>query len=223
MPTTLAKLVANRQNARLSTGPRTPEGKARASQNARTHGLLSGPVVLPDECPDEFATFAAAVADELRPVGPVEHELVALATGLFWRLRRVARVEAGLFVEWQCATAAAEARARARALAPTSLDLLVNEQGTVLDFVAHADAEEAAAQAEAARDAPLPRLARAFVAHDTTFATLSRYEAAMEARAYRALRELRQVQDARVFAVPAVAEPPAEPSDDGNTPDAVGS
>jgi len=46
---TPARLTANRQNAILSTGPRTPEGKAVACQNARTHGLLSRQVLLPDE------------------------------------------------------------------------------------------------------------------------------------------------------------------------------
>jgi hypothetical protein len=36
---TSAKAKANRTNARASTGPKTTQGKIRAAQNARRHGL----------------------------------------------------------------------------------------------------------------------------------------------------------------------------------------
>ena len=48
-PISRRKLRANRRNAEKSTGPRTPEGKARASRNATTHGVFCRDVVVPGE------------------------------------------------------------------------------------------------------------------------------------------------------------------------------
>ena len=36
------QISASRENAKESTGPRTTEGKARASKNALKHGLMGG-------------------------------------------------------------------------------------------------------------------------------------------------------------------------------------
>ena len=43
-----ARLAANRQNALLSTGPKTPEGKARSRANGLKHGLCASVVVAED-------------------------------------------------------------------------------------------------------------------------------------------------------------------------------
>ena len=52
---------ANRRNARKSTGPKTPEGKAVARLNAVKHGLLSQEVLLPGEDESALERFANRV------------------------------------------------------------------------------------------------------------------------------------------------------------------
>jgi hypothetical protein len=95
------KADSNRINARRSTGPRTPAGKARASRNATRHGLTARAVLLPDEDAGAFARLARRLRDELRPEGPVERLLVERVAVCAWRLRRLLGVEAAVFAEQQ--------------------------------------------------------------------------------------------------------------------------
>jgi hypothetical protein len=97
-PVSARKLAANRANAARSTGPCTPEGKARVSMNAVRHGLASHAALLPGEDPDELEALARAYHDDLRPRGALEQDLVARIVGISWRLRRVTRAEEAL---WQ--------------------------------------------------------------------------------------------------------------------------
>ena len=86
---------ANRKNAKRSTGPRTPEGKARSSQNACKHGLFARDTVLPDENPQEFLELIADLEQELQAVGGFEHRLVRHIADTEWRMRRLVRLETG--------------------------------------------------------------------------------------------------------------------------------
>jgi len=77
MPTTTPrKLQANRANARLSTGPRTPEGKQRSSRNAITHGFHARDVVIPGEDPADFTALREASWHDCRPRDTFEEVLV---------------------------------------------------------------------------------------------------------------------------------------------------
>jgi hypothetical protein len=93
---TPAKLAANRRNAQRSCGPRTQDGRARASANALKHGFRSRRILLPGESAAEFEQFEAALHADFAPDGPLEEALVDRITLLLWRLRRVPWVEAGL-------------------------------------------------------------------------------------------------------------------------------
>jgi hypothetical protein len=97
--TSAVKTTANRRNALKSTGPRTPEGKAVASQNARKHGLLSREVLLPDEDETSLVEFGKRIRSQLQPIGELELFLVDRIVTAAWRLRRVLGVEVGIFGE----------------------------------------------------------------------------------------------------------------------------
>ena len=67
VPISNARIEASRKNGAKSRGPRTPDGKARAAQNALKHGLRAQKyLVLPDEDAAEFAELEAALVAELR-------------------------------------------------------------------------------------------------------------------------------------------------------------
>jgi hypothetical protein len=92
------KLLANRQNAQRSTGPRTADGKRAASQNAVTHGLLSRDVLLPDEDGGALNTLRAELIAELAPAGTLETMWVDIVVACLWKWRRLNRLEHGTFV-----------------------------------------------------------------------------------------------------------------------------
>ena len=92
---------ANQQNALKSTGPKSPEGKAAVRYNATKHGLLSREVLLPGEYAEALKELDETLRAELQPVGALENLLVDRMVAAHWRLRRLGRVEAGIFAwEW---------------------------------------------------------------------------------------------------------------------------
>ena len=94
--TTPSRLAANAANAQLSTGPSTPEGKARSSRNALTHGLTARDLVLPAADREEYDALRAALLDDLQPQGALELELFDQLLHAAWNLRRVRRLEVDL-------------------------------------------------------------------------------------------------------------------------------
>jgi hypothetical protein len=91
-----AQLAANRENSLKSTGPRTPEGKAKISLNAVKTGLTGHTVCLTaDEAP-AYQSLILAYARQFQPVGPEETALVQSIVDCRWRLDRIPGLEMAL-------------------------------------------------------------------------------------------------------------------------------
>jgi hypothetical protein len=88
---------ANRRNARKSTGPKTPEGKAAIRHNALKHGLLAQEVLIFGEDEDELISLTERMRNTLKPEGDLEELLVEQIVAASWRLRRLRHVEDGIF------------------------------------------------------------------------------------------------------------------------------
>lgn len=99
--TSRAQVEANRKSAKKSTGPRTPEGKAKSSANALKHGLSAEQIVLPDEDSKEFESLRQSVLIELMPEGVMEEFYAERIANCMWRLRRVYPIEAGVLSSGQ--------------------------------------------------------------------------------------------------------------------------
>lgn len=95
--TTRKQIAANRNNAKLSTGPVTESGKTIVAKNAVRHGILSREVILKGEDEMALTDFAERMRVELQPVGEVEALLVDRIIASAWRLRRLVKVEVGIF------------------------------------------------------------------------------------------------------------------------------
>ena len=85
-----------------STGPRTPEGKARSSMNALRHGLTGRVVVMPHEDLNAYNAFCADLMKDLAPEGPIETQYAQTFCDTQWRLNRIRSIEDSLFALGHC-------------------------------------------------------------------------------------------------------------------------
>jgi len=88
------QIEANRNNSKLSTGPKTVEGKLAVRLNALTHGLRTEALdVLPGERESVFENRLHAFNEVYAPRNEVESQLVRRAVVLSWKLERAERHE----------------------------------------------------------------------------------------------------------------------------------
>ena len=91
---TVPQIRANQENAQLSTGPRTNEGKAIASENGVKHGLSSSKHrILPGEDPAAYDQLLLDLSTQHQPANPTETILVTEMANAHWKLLRSERME----------------------------------------------------------------------------------------------------------------------------------
>ena len=189
------QIRANRRNAQRSTGPKTPEGKDAVRLNATKHGLRSQEVLLPGEDGDALKELDENLRAELEPVGELENLLVDGIVAAHWRLRRLRRVEAGIF-SWQLY---GELTERAQKEAQTYEWSLLDRIGSpdeITDEQKHQQALSKAQEMKAKQDAETATLGRTFIRdadQANAFSKLSRYETGMWQSLYKALHELQRL------------------------------
>jgi len=199
--TSKKQIEANRRNALKSSGPKTPEGKATARLNATTHGLLTQEILLPGEDEEALKELSERLMAELQPVGEMESLLVERIIDAVWRLRRLRRVETGIFA-WELYGELAErAEHEAHAYKSDALIEMRDALETITDEQKHQEALSRAEEMKRKQHlTETATLGRTFIRDADTanaFSKLSRYETEIERRFYKAYHELQRRQAAR--------------------------
>jgi hypothetical protein len=90
------RAAINRENARHSTGPRTPAGKDISRLNAMRHTLCSQTVVSTRHNLLAYQRFRKRFLDDLQPKGIIEAQLVQTLADSSWRLNCARAYETNL-------------------------------------------------------------------------------------------------------------------------------
>ena len=93
MAASAARINANRLNARKSTGPKTPEGKAKSRANAIKHGLTGAGVALPTEDAAIVERRFLGLQEEMGPTDLAGRLLVRQMALMSVRIDRAAKQE----------------------------------------------------------------------------------------------------------------------------------
>jgi hypothetical protein len=94
---TPAQIAANQKNSQLSTGPSSPDGKAKSSLNAVKTGLTGRTVLLPGDDAVAYEAHVAGFFERHQPAGDEERNLVQSLADTGWRLLRIPALEYGIY------------------------------------------------------------------------------------------------------------------------------
>ena len=95
--TSIKRINANRENSKMSTGPKTTSGKFRSCRNALKHGLDSKKHLIIGEDIKEFQEMKESYIKMLEPSNILEVEECMQIIAMSWKIRRFSVVETGLY------------------------------------------------------------------------------------------------------------------------------
>ena len=98
------QILANQQNAQLSTGPTSPEGVQASSQNNFRHGLAPRHhevfTFLQDEDPNKFGELVGKLMKEHAPQGETQKIVVRRMAESEWLRARAVRLQTDCFTDY---------------------------------------------------------------------------------------------------------------------------
>lgn len=82
---TPAQIIANQDNSRLSTGPRSESGKSVSSRNATKHGLSAQFLPLSEEERPAFDALESGLRGEINPQGALQESIFRELAAAAWK------------------------------------------------------------------------------------------------------------------------------------------
>jgi hypothetical protein len=200
MTTLSNRARANRANAQKSTGPRTGQGRTRASLNRLLHGLRVSTPVLPGEDPGALIELTGKVTADVQQRGVVEEFMAERVAMGMWRLRRAERAELGVLAGRLLEVERDRADRLQYRCEVDAFEQLMVREASITDAAGHREATALLAEIESTEEDDLPTLGLAIAKDATGSGTIDlalRYRTATERSLFRTLRELRDLQAAR--------------------------
>lgn len=192
------QIAANQRNARLSTGPRTLQGKARVARNPWKHGLTAQQIVLPNEKSDDLEAFADQWWADLSPVGAREEFLVERIVICAWRVRRIPLYEVALQARAQQEKLIERLKLEVAGYEESSVACLVKSVNRPHDPDAYARAKSALEAANRQlEEQPLFYATRALEDYERHLGILHRHEEMLVRSVLKMMHELERLQAQR--------------------------
>jgi hypothetical protein len=94
---TQEQIDANRRNSQKSTGPKTPEGKARSRRNGLQHGLTAKTCMLEGEDPEDLLDLLAEIREKFDPQDTDEDFLTERMANARFKYYRIMPIEAAIY------------------------------------------------------------------------------------------------------------------------------